>query len=148
MAVLKYVIGEKLLLFAKLEKHLLDITLMLFERLKLVPNIVTSFRSVLLVRLFDTHVVYARNIIRQFKILNLLGAHDFAVILDGQGLAKIRPMLLIIFKLIRVLRLHRCRDCAFFVFAVLALFSGIRFLGLLVFELRRHLLQIQVFFTV
>lgn len=62
--VLKYVVRKELLFFAKLDKHLLDITLMLYEWLKLVSNVVAGFRSVLLVRFFDTHVVYARNVIR------------------------------------------------------------------------------------
>ena len=59
MPILKYVVSKKLLFFAKLYEHLFDIALMLFEWLKLVSNIVAGFRSVLLVRLFDTQIVYA-----------------------------------------------------------------------------------------
>ena len=59
MSILKYVVGKKLLFFAKLEKHLFDITLMLLEWLKLVSNIVAGFRSVLLVRIFNAQIVDA-----------------------------------------------------------------------------------------
>ena len=59
MSILKYVVSKKLLFFAKLEEHLFDIALVLFEWLKLVSYIVAGFRSVLLVRLFDAQIIYA-----------------------------------------------------------------------------------------